>query len=161
MSNPRRPWYGRRVSRIRPALLASVLSLAVAGCGGPLLLLPGGRLDGETRTAPDDWSFTDAVDTIQIETRPADPYSVNLWVTEADGALYLHAGATRSRWVEHLEADPRLRLRVDDAIYQLAATRVTEQAEFDRFSAAYEHKYGNPPRNPDVGEAYLFRLAAR
>ena len=41
------------------------------------------------------------------------------------------------------------------------ATRVEAQDEFDRFSDAYEKKYGRRPRNENVGEAYLFRLAAR
>ena len=52
-------------------------------------------------------------------------------------------------------------VRVGDEIYALRAARVVEQAEFDRFSAAYEAKYGRRPRNENVGEAYLFRLAGR
>jgi hypothetical protein len=40
-------------------------------------------------------------------------------------------------------------------------TRVGTQDEFDRFSDAYERKYGRRPRNDNVTEAYLFRLAAR
>jgi hypothetical protein len=125
------------------------------------VLLPGGALEGETAAVPASWSFTNDVDTVQLETQPADPYSVNIWVTAADESLYVHAGANRSTWVEHIEVDPRVRLRVNESIYELAAARVTEQSEFDRFSDAYERKYGRRPRNENVGEAYLFRLAAR
>ena len=71
------------------------------------------------------------------------------------------AGANRSTWVEYIEADPNVRLQVDDSIYELVAARVNDQAEFDRFSDAYEKKYGRRPRNESVSEAYLFRLAAR
>jgi hypothetical protein len=142
-------------------LVALALAAAVAGCGGPCVLLPGGALEGSTVATPDGWSFTDAVDTVQLETRPADPYSVNIWVIALGGDLYVHAGANRSTWVEHMEADPNVRLRVDDSIYELAASRVEDQGEFDRFSDAYEQKYGRRPRNENVGEAYLFRVSPR
>jgi hypothetical protein len=101
------------------------------------------------------------VDTVQLETRPAQPYSVNIWATAAGEQLYVHAGANRSTWVEYIEADPNVRLRVNESIYELAASRVEDQTEFDRFSAAYEKKYGRRPRNESVAEAYLFRLIAR
>lgn len=140
---------------------ALLLTLSVPGCSGPTVLLPGGALDGTTTPAPADWSFTDAVSTIQLETRPADPYSVNIWVIALGPNLYVHAGANRSAWVEHMEADPKVRLRVGDAIYDLTAARVTEQAELDRFSDAYERKYDRRPRNEKIAEVYLYRLTAR
>ena len=86
---------------------------------------------------------------------------MNIWVIALDDHLYVHAGANRATWVEHMETDPNVRLRVNETIYELAATRVEDQAEFDRFSEAYEKKYGNPPRNGSVVEAYLFRLGDR
>lgn len=148
---------------MRTVVLAAAMLLIVpnAGCSGPVVLLPGKALEGPTVAAPDDWSFTDAVKTVQLETAPADPYSVNIWVIAMGEHLYVHAGANRSKWVENLEADPNVRLRVDDSIYELTASRVGAQDEFDRFSDAYERKYGRRPRNENVGEAYLFRLAAR
>jgi hypothetical protein len=146
----------------RPALLLALLLIGpMAGCGGPLFLLPGGALQGTTVPTPTSWSFTDDVKTVQLETRPADPYSVNIWVIAIDEHLYVHAGANRSAWVENIEADTNVRLRVDDSIYALVASRVEGQEEFDRFSDAYEAKYGRRPRNGNVAEAYLFRLAAR
>lgn len=147
----------------RAVVLVAALMLTgpTAGCGGPFVLLPGSALEGTTVAAPADWSFTDAVNTVQLETRPADPYSVNIWVIGMGEHLYVHAGANRSEWVENMEADPNVRLRVGDSIYELAASRVGGQEEFDRFSAAYERKYGRRPRNENVAEAYLFRLAAR
>jgi hypothetical protein len=141
--------------------VAFALAASVGGCGGPCLLLPGGALEGPTVPAPDGWSFTDEVGTVQLETRPPDPYSVNVWVIALGGNLYVHAGANRSRWVENMEADPDVRLRVNDSIYELTASRVKGQEEFDRFSDAYEKKYGRRPRNENVTEAYLFRLVAR
>lgn len=146
----------------RPALfLALALSASLAGCGGPFVLLPGGALEGPVVPAPESWSFTDAVTTVQLETRPADPYSVNIWVIALGEQLYVHAGANRSAWVANMEADPKVRLGIEGSIYELAAVRVEGQEEFDRFSDAYETKYGRRPRNGNVKEAYLFRLAPR
>lgn len=144
-----------------PHRVALLLALSLAGCGGPLVLLPGGALEGATASAPESWAFTDAVDTVQLETLPGDPYSVNIWVIALGEHLYVHAGANRATWVENMQADPNVRLQVDDAIYELLASRVETQAEFDRFSDGYEQKYGRRPRNESVDEAYLFRLAAR
>lgn len=135
-------------------------AICLAACK-PILTFPGGALDGIVTPVPADWSFTDAIKTVQLETRPADPYSVNIWVIALDGQLYVHAGANRARWVEHIEADPRVRIAVGDALYELTATRVTEQAEFDRFSDAYDAKYERRPRNGSVEEAWLFRLLPR
>jgi hypothetical protein len=145
----------------RSFLLALVLSASLAGCSRPFLLLPGGALDGETVPVPPSWSFTDEIDTVQLETQPADPYSVNIWATAVGDFVYIHAGANRSTWVEHIEADPNVRLQVGGAIYELAAARVAEQAEFDRFSDAYEKKYDRRPRNENAAEVYLFRLGPR
>ncbi len=144
---------------LAPLIAVSSL-LLVTGCG-PFLLLPGGKLDGRAAAAPSDWSFTDEVNTVQLETRPEDPYSVNIWAVGMGPLLYVHAGANRSRWVEHLEANPDVRVRVEDRLYELRASRVDGQQEFTRFSDAYEAKYGSRPRNENVAEAYLFRLKAR
>jgi nitroimidazol reductase NimA-like FMN-containing flavoprotein (pyridoxamine 5'-phosphate oxidase superfamily) len=144
--------------RVWLSLLVGVL---LAGCDRPFVLLPGGALHGALTPTPGSWAFTDDVGTVQLETNAADPYSVNIWVIGMGEHLYVHAGASRSTWVENMEADPKVRMGIEGAIYELTATRVESQEEFDRFSEAYEKKYGNPPRNPSVKEAYLFRLAAR
>jgi hypothetical protein len=141
--------------------LARVLTAATAACSRPFVLIPGGALEGPTAPAPTSWAFTDEVSTVQLETDPADPYSVNIWTVAMDPYMYVHAGANRSTWVENMEADPAVRLCVEDSIYELSATRVVDQAEFDRFSGAYEKKYKTRPRNENVTEAYLFRLGAR
>ena len=85
----------------------------------------------------------------------------NIWAVGVDADLYLHAGANRTTWVEHLDTDPRIRARIDDKIYELASTRVTDAEEFASFADAYELKYGVRPRNENVAEIYLLRLAAR
>ncbi len=144
---------------LAPLIAVSSLFL-VAGCG-PFLLLPGGKLDGTTAPAPNDWSFSDKVKTVQIETRLEDPYSVNIWAVGMGPFLYVHAGTNRSRWVENMEADSDVRVRFKSTLYDVRASRVEGQDEFTQFSDAYEEKYGSRPRNENVAKAYLFRLEAR
>ncbi|MDP6977998.1 MAG: nitroreductase/quinone reductase family protein [Myxococcota bacterium] len=144
-----------------PTRLIVVLGALTVACSGPFVLFPGGALEGRIATAPTDWGFTADTDTIQLETNPGDPYSVNIWAIGLGNVLYVHAGASHATWIENMEADPRVRVRIGETVYELNAARVEDQAEFDRFSAVYEEKYGNPPRNPSVEEAYLFRLRPR
>lgn len=147
-------------SLLRVAALAASVVLATA-CSGPVGFFAGGALDGTPAPPPADWGFIDEVETVALETSPVDPYSVNLWITRVDDRLYVHAGASRSTWAEHLEAHPRARLEVEGKLYDVDAARVVDQEEFDAFAEAYEDKYDYEPRNGDVGEAYLFRLSPR
>ena len=140
---------------------AAMLALPCFLACGPTLVLPGGALGGKTSTPPSDWAWTDEISTIQLETRPEDPYSVNLWAVGIDQKLYVHAGVNHSAWVENIEGNSAVRVRIDEKIYELAASRVGDQTEFDVFSDAYENKYGLRPRNEQVNEAYLFYLRAR
>ena len=134
--------------------IALALSMLLWGCRGPVVLLPGGALEGATAPPPTDWSFTDKIEVVQLETQPADPYSVNIWAIALDKGLYVHSGSSHTAWVEKMEADPRVRIKANESVYGL----VVSQDEFDRFISAYEKKYGSPPRNSNIGDVYLFRL---
>ncbi len=133
--------------------------LTLLACGW--VPLAGGELSGTVKPVPEDWGFLAETSIVQVETRPSDPYSVNLWAQELGSVVYLHAGDNRAAWVEHLETDPRLRMRVGGDLYELSAVRVTSQEEFDRFADAYDAKYGLRPRNENVEEVYLLRLGPR
>ncbi len=131
------------------------------GAWGPFLIFPGGELEGAETTPPASWEFIDPITTIQLETRAPEPYSVNIWITRVDASLYIHAGANRATWVEHIEANPHVRLQAGERIFPLRAVRVQDAGEFARFADAYENKYDRRPRNENVAEVYLYRLSAR
>lgn len=139
-------------------LIVATLIL-LTGCN--YIPFSGGKLEGNLLPAPGDWSEVARADIVQLETNPQDPYSVKIWVIGAGPLLYVHAGANRAAWVEHIEADPAVRLLIEESLYELTALRVTDPVEFKAFSDAYESKYGNRPRNENVSEAYLFRLERR
>lgn len=141
-------------------LTAWLAALGALGCG-PFLLISGGELEGHVVGAPSSWDFAEEISTVELETRPSDPYSVNIWATGVGNALYIHGGASRANWVDHIEADPDVRVAIEGKLYPLRATRVEDAAEFRQFSDAYENKYGTRPRNEVVAEVYLFRLESR
>jgi hypothetical protein len=115
-------------------ILVMVLAVAPLACGGPLLMLPGGELSGPVVTEPvDDWSFaSDAF--IDLETRPDDPYSVQLNYVVRDGNLYIDPAEGRN-WLEHIRADSRVRVRLGGRVYPLEAVLVREPGELEGFDA--------------------------
>lgn len=141
--------------------LAVLLACCLTLIGCSYVPFSGGELSGTPTAVPGDWTDIAATDIVALETRPQEPYSVKLWVVGMGPALYIHAGATRTTWVEHIEVNPDVRMQIDESLYELRAQRITDPAEFALFSDAYERKYGNRPRNEDVAQAYLFRLVAR
>ena len=140
--------------------LFALFALVMLASCRPLLIFPGGKLEGSVSPAPTSWTVIADVKTVQLETAPQDPYSVNIWAIGMGPILYVHAGTNRTTWVENMEANPIVRVQAADKLYQLRAARVKDKAEFARFSDAYEQKYGKRPRNEDVTQAYLFRLEA-
>lgn len=105
---------------------------ALLACGGPLLAIPGRGLSGEVVTDPvTDWSFvTDHF--VDLETRPGDPYSVELNYVVRDGRLYIDPSEGR-RWLDHLRADPRARVRFGGRIYPVTAVLVGRPGELPGF----------------------------
>lgn len=142
------------------SLLVSLVSLVSLACG-PLVLIPGGELSGEVKPPPADWSFTDPIDTIQLETRPSDPYSVNVWGVAVGNGFYVAAGDAENAWASHIANDPNVRLRVEDDVYELRATRTEDPAEMEAFLAAALAKYDFEPEPEQRESAALFRLEPR
>ena len=121
----------------------------------------GGELSGDVRPAPSDWSFAGDYGTAQLETRPDDPYSVNLAYTVLDGQVYVNAGGTETGWVKNMMANPLVRLRVDGTIYELRAERVTDPREIHDFARAWTGQ-STFRRDPlDYDEVWIYRLEPR
>jgi hypothetical protein len=141
----------------------SILLLVVAvslGCG-PLVMIPGGQLDGDVKPVPADWSFYSSVETIQLETRPSDPYSVNIWGVGVGPDFYVASGKADNAWARNIAEDDRVRLRIEQAIYEMRAVRDDTPASKERFLAAAKAKYDFEPKPDQASEAVLFRLVPR
>ena len=142
-------------------ILALCLVVATFGCSGPLMLLPGGELSGEVAPAPADWTFAGDSGTVQLESRPTDPYSVNIAYTIIDGRLYINAGDTETQWVQNMSADPNVRLRLEGTLYELRAERVSDATEIDAFGEAWtgQSMFRRDPRELD--RVWIYQLVAR
>ena len=142
-------------------LIAILLMLSTLGCNGPFVLLPGGKLDGELLSNPSNWRFAGDYGTVQLETHPEDPYSVNIAYTVMNGRLYINAGDTETQWVQHMTANPLVRLRLEGSLYDLRADRVTDDAEIAEFGKAWTDQSIFRRDPAELDEVWVYRLVAR
>ncbi len=143
---------------MKKALLFSVMLFALAACSEPFIVFSGGKLTGEESLPPADWSFLEDIETVQIETRPDEPYSVNIWAAGIGTDLYIGTGPDGTRWSRYLDEDPRIRFRAEGRIYALLARPVTDIEERQRVARAYVDKYDLDKDENWVMEALIFRL---
>lgn len=123
------------------ALLVLVLA-ALFGGAGPLAFLPGGVLWGERRTPPADWSFTDAVREVQLQTHVGPlPWSVTTWVLSSQGELFIGASECDRVWTRQVRADPRIRLRVQGVVYEMQARAENDRGVGARLAPVLLQKY--------------------
>ena len=144
------------------ALSVVFAGLAVVALGLGCGPVPGGSLAGELAPPPAAW--TDALGgdraMCEIEARPADPHSIQLECFTRDGELYVqsHRWALAQWWPRSWAAiwlaEPDVRVRIGDRIYELRAERVTDAAL--REVMLKERGYDPVPEG-----IVLFRFAAR
>ena len=104
---------------VRPGI-GLLCVLALAACSEPFITIPGGKLAGQSLDPPVEWS--EVPGTIQMEMRPADPYSINIWSVGVGSDLYVATSADGTTWTGFLEADNSVRVRLQDVIYTLKAS---------------------------------------
>ena len=139
----------------------ATLALFLAACEGPFGLASGGELSGTVAAPPSTWQLDEEVGFAQLETRPDNPYSVNIAAVELEGRLYVYAGNTRTNWVQHIEQNPHVRIRIQEVIYPLSAVRVEDRDEFVAFAAEWAGRsmFQRDPMQFD--EVWLYRLENR
>jgi hypothetical protein len=129
-------------------LLLVVLSITGFGPHGNT---PGLWLKGDLVTTPvTDWSFTDKIETANVQTRTwyLIPHSVTTYCASYNGQLYLtsiyRAGLTYPHgrsWNEDVARDPHVRIKLGDQLYDRTVTLVTDPAEREGVLAAKRKKY--------------------
>lgn len=114
-------------------LLIVWTGLALAACGP----VPGGSLSGQLTPVPSDWSgaLPDGRAICEVESRPADPHSIQLECFVYENALYVqsHRWVNASWWPTKSWAviwteEPQVRVRIDDALYEVDAVAVSDVA---------------------------------
>ena len=123
--------------------------------------MAGGELSGAVSDVPAVWQLDEESGLAQLETRPEDPYSINLTYVQMDGRFYIYAGDTKTNWVKHIEQNPLVRIRVDDTIYPARAVRVTSVNEIAEFAAMRVNRSAFQRDPNGLEEVWLYRLEAR
>ena len=129
-------------------LLLVVLSITGFGPHGNT---PGLWLKGNLVMTPvTDWSFTDNIETANVQTRTwyLIPHSVTTYCASYMGQLYLTSiykeGLTYPHgrsWNEDVARDPHVRIKLGDQLYDRTLTLVTDPAERAGVLAAKRKKY--------------------
>lgn len=145
--------------------LVVLLALALLCACQPSDQRPGQWLRGEAvDTVPASWEFTDEHGEIFVEvaTPYLVPHSVTIWCAQVDGQLFIAARNPASKqWVEWMDADPDIRLKIGQRIYRVTAHHVDDTGRIERISAAYAVKYALGPRGPDAPPMRYWSIAGR
>lgn len=138
-------------------------------------------LTGDLVTSPlTDWSFTDAILTIQIETRTPYliPHFVRTYIARNGAQLYLFSEYfapepgqpdVRDRfpearfWNRMVVRDPRIRMKIGDRLFEMRAYPVTDSSGMTVAREAFLNKYADVRRQQELPESrrprlYFFRL---
>lgn len=124
----------KTVGAIVGCLVVVLIVLRITGLN-PHGRVPGLWLTGDLVTTPvTDWSFTDKVPTINLQTRSQFllPHSVTINCLAYNGQLYVSsvypAGPPRS-WNENVMRDPHVRIKIGDKLYDRTLVLVTDPSE--------------------------------
>jgi hypothetical protein len=121
--------------------------------------VPGLWLKGEPVTTPvTDWSFTDKIPQIKIQTETPFllPHSVIIWCAVYDGNLYVTSYRGR-QWVENIIRDPNVRLKIGDKVFDRTLSIVNDPVEKAAVLQSKGRKYPQW-KVPSVSAATVFRV---
>jgi hypothetical protein len=97
-----------------------------------------------------DWSFTDRVPLIQLQTHTwyGLPHSVNIWCVAYNSQLFLHSTfpadmpfPNGKAWTSAITKDPRVRLKIGNQLYDGLALVVTDPTEAAMLNQLTAKKY--------------------
>ncbi len=113
---------------------------------------------GSVTTPVAEWSFTDKIPQIEIQTQTPFllPHSVTIWCAVYNGNLYVTSYRGR-QWVENIIRDPHVRLKIADKVYDRTMSLVDDPAEKAAVLQAKGRKYPQW-KVPSVSESTVFRV---
>ena len=98
--------------------------------GGPIGPFPSGSLAGEPAPLPAEWSFANRWQYVAVESLgPGLPYSSSTWFMVFDGRIHILMNTFFGEGLKRrLDADPAVRIRLDDRLYEQTAVEVRDPA---------------------------------
>jgi len=161
------------------ALTLVTLKLKHQSADGPSILFPGGALTSGTlhQGAEPNWSFTDEVPTIELQTTQPDS-SRRIFIMESEGKVFVPSGYMRSflgklwkDWAFDVEAGSTQAVaRINGVRYERTLVRVTEPNIVQGVAGKLAQKYagGNTPEavaqimeSVANNDTWIFQLAPR
>jgi hypothetical protein len=121
--------------------------------------VPGLWLKGEPVTTPvADWSFTDKIQQIKIQTQTRFllPHSVTIWCAVYNGNLYVTSNPSRE-WVQDVFRDPHVRLKIGNQVFDRTLSMIEDPAEKAAVLQAKGKKYPEWTVSP-VAKSTVFRV---
>ncbi len=149
-------------------IVSIILVFGVAACSGPVGPFAGGALSGEPHSGPvSDWSFAADVETVQLETNPDSPHSVNTWIGVINGQAYIPTslilGAENPQereWVQNISANDTARLRIEGTVYNVRLQRVQADTEKEQARQMLMIKYAEEATDHS-NAAWIYRVISR
>ena len=124
-------------------------------------------LTGEVVTTPvTDWSFTEAIEEIFVETRTwyYIPHSVNTYCSIYNGKLYIFSAYYQGGkfpenryWNRNVLRDPRVRLKIGDQLFERTLSWVTDEADREAVLQTFVEKY-TEWHSPGLENVHMFRV---
>ena len=157
------------------ALLLVVVVILLVGArfaDGPVAIVAGGPFtSGELVRGEPDWSFVRDVQEVEFQLlSPA--RSRTTWILYHDGKAYIPSGYMTTwwgkiwkKWPLEAEKDPRILLRIGDALYERKLVRIQQGPAVAPLLAELSRKYTGgseiPPEAVSSGYLWLYELAPR
>lgn len=124
-------------------------------------------IKGTLITTPvSDWSFTDQVEEISVETRTwyFIPHSVNVYCATYNGELYLFSAYYQGGefpyerlWNQNVLRDPHVRIKIGDQLFNRVVSFVTDMTEKEAVLQNFAKKYPEW-RGPGIEDIHIFRV---
>ena len=153
-------------SLIPVVLIFGVITLRVVGFE-PRDRDAGFWIKGALVTTPvTDWSFTEQVQEIYVETRTwyFIPHSINTYCATYSGELYLFSAYYQGGefpygrlWNQNVLRDPRVRLKIGNQLFDREVSFVTNAAEKEATFQRFVEKY-TEWTSPGIENVHIFRV---
>ena len=152
-------WTGAGLGAV--VIVAGVLYLLRSD---PIYMISGKGLSGDELPYPADWSMCNDHPTIAVEARMDDPHSVTTICFVHEGDLIVPAmNGSEKQWPAMVVRDPRIRVKIGDAVYPARADRLMDVSMPDLFpsmAAKYPQIAERDPADAPQ-DVWLFRVSTR
>ena len=156
------------------AIAGALFIFAVGFADGPWGVVPGGAFSESAQPAPQDWSFTKDLDTVEFQL--IDPVSSRTsWIMEHNNRVFIPSGYMNStvgklwkHWPMHAEINGTALLRINGEVYRVTLKRTKNPELLRPVMGELARKYmsAQPPLDTMLDEdennnLWVFELVRR